>query len=212
MDGTLADTARDMVLALNLLLQSKSKDPLPFEQMRCHVSNGTPALLKHGFNLVPEDEEYEPLKDKFLEIYQDNICTGTVLFPGVQELLDRLESAGTAWGIVTNKPEYLTIELVERLGLSKSVGCIVGGDTLPERKPSPTPIYHACKLTNVLPSKSIYIGDSIRDIQAAQAAGMDSIGVTYGYIVPSDDPYHWGADYVVDSVPEIARHIWVLEN
>ena len=208
MDGTLADTARDMILALNLLLRRKSKEIVSFDELRCHVSNGTPALLKNGFNLTPHDGDYEELKNEFLAIYKSVICQETILFPGMQELLDDLVQAGVAWGIVTNKPEYLTVELVEKLGLTKTVSCVVGGDTLPYRKPSPIPILHACDLVKVAPSQSVYIGDSSRDIEAAEGAGLKTIGVTYGYIVPGDDPYQWGADEVVESVSEIAQHIW----
>ncbi len=209
LDGTLADTARDMILALNLLLKNKSKETVSYDELRCHVSNGTPALIGIGFNLTPDDADYEELKDEFLAIYKSVISLETELFPGMQELLDDLVQAGVTWGIVTNKPEYLTVELVEKLGLMESVGCIVGGDTLPYRKPSPIPILHACELVEVAPSQSVYIGDSSRDIESAKGAGLKSIGVTYGYIVPGDDPYQWGADHVVESVSEIAQHIWL---
>lgn len=208
-DGTLADTAGDMAGALNILLQSKNKKPIPFDQLRPHISNGTPALLKIGFGLSPNGVKYELLKSSFLEIYEENICIHTDLFPGISDILERCQNTNLPWGIVTNKPEKLTLQIIEQLGLSSKVACVIGGDSLPERKPSPMPLLHACKLTGFAPQDAVYIGDSVRDVQAGINAGLDTIGVTYGYIPPNDDPKLWKAKYLIDSVAEIADLLWL---
>ena len=208
-DGTLADTARDMVNALNLLRASKSKEPLPFERLRPHISNGTPALIRLGFNCAPEENGFQELREEFLDLYEQNLYSETVLFPGIDAILEKMNETGIQWGIVTNKPESLTVQIVEHLGLSESVACVVGGDTLPQRKPNPLPVIHACKLAGISPNSSVFIGDSIRDIEAGRDAGLHTIGVTYGYIPPYDDPKSWGADYLVDAVAEIPAQLWM---
>ncbi len=208
-DGTLADTAPDMVKALNLLRASRSKEPLPFEHLRPHISNGTPALIRLGFNCAPEENGFQELREEFLDLYEQNLYSETVLFPGIDAILEKMNETGIQWGIVTNKPEYLTVKIVEHLGLSDSVACVVGGDTLPQRKPNPLPVIHACKLAGISPNSSVFIGDSIRDIEAGRDAGLHTIGVTYGYIPPHDDPKSWGADYLVDAVAEIPAQLWM---
>ena len=208
-DGTLADTARDMINALNLLRASKSKEPLPFEHLRPHISYGTPAFIRLGFDCAPEENGFQELREEFLDLYEQNLYSDTVLFPGMDAVLEKMNETGILWGIVTNKPEYLTVQIVEHLGLSDSVACVVGGDTLPQRKPNPLPVIHACKLAGISPNSSVFIGDSIRDIEAGRDAGLHTIAVTYGYIPPHDDPKSWGADYLIDSVDEIWAQLWM---
>ena len=208
LDGTLADTAKDMAGALNMMLEDRSQATIPFENLRPHVSNGTPALLRLGFGCSPGDEMFEELRVEFLDIYENNICVNTDLFPGIREILDRCIETGLIWGIVTNKPEYLTRRLIDELELSDSVACVIGGDSLPKRKPDPLPIVYACGMVDIEPHYSIFVGDSIRDIEAGKGAGVETLGVTYGYIPPGDDPNSWGADYLVDTVPEIGSTLW----
>ncbi len=211
-DGTIADTARDMINALNLLLRKYSKPTVNYIELRSYVSNGTPALLHHGFGCSPGDVEFDNLRKEYLQIYRDNLCIQTTLYPGTDSVLVKLEESGIAWGIVTNKPEHLTRLIVEQLGLSNRVACVVGGDTLKERKPDPTPVTHACKLVATQENKAIFVGDSWRDIEAGGRAGLKTIGVTYGYIPPDDDPQQWGADYLIDSIEEIGKIIWDNES
>ena len=208
LDGTLADTAPDMAATLNRLRTKNSKKTIPREQLRPYVSGGTPALLRIGFGLTPETSEYTSLRKEFLDIYEENICAETELFPGMSELLDMCKDSGVLWGVVTNKPEYLTVQLLRQIGIVDHAACIVGGDTLPERKPSPLPILHACELAKIQPWQAVYIGDAQRDIQAGRDAGLETIAVTYGYIPPEDDPESWGANRIVHTATEIAAHLW----
>ena len=208
LDGTLADTARDMANAVNVLRERHSKEPIPFENLRPHVSNGTPALLRLGFGCSPGEDQFEELRRDFLNIYENNVCVHTELFPGIQSLLDRCADSGMRWGIVTNKPEYLTLRLVDQLGFVDGATCVIGGDSLPKRKPHPLPISHACDLADTRPDDCIFVGDSVRDVEAGNSAGVDTLAVTYGYIPPGDDPQSWGADFIVDTVPEVASILW----
>ena len=207
-DGTIADTARDMINALNLQLRSKSRPSVNYDKLRAYVSNGTPALLHKGFGCSPGDCEYESLRQEYLRIYRDNLCVLTQLYTGTDAILQQCENTGIAWGIVTNKPEHLTRLIVDHLELSDRVACIVGGDTLKQRKPDPAPVIHACRLAGSSPESAIFVGDSWRDIEAGRRAGLTTVGATYGYIPPDDDPNQWGADYTIDSITEMTRILW----
>lgn len=197
-----------MVNALNMQLSDKSMPAADYEALRPYVSNGTPALLRLGFGCSPEDAQFDVLRQEYLRIYEENLCVHTELYPGMDEILAQCRNTDTAWGIVTNKPENMTRLIVEQLGLSDRVACIVGGDTLELRKPHPAPVLHACDCVGVPPAKAVFVGDSWRDIEAGQNAGLATIGVTYGYIPPDDNPQKWGADFLVDSIPDIANLLW----
>ena len=196
-----------MADALNKMRASKQMAPLPYSMLVPHVSGGTPALLRLGFDVTPEADSYEALRLTFLEIYERNICNKTTLYPGIDHLIRFCYATNVFWGIVTNKPERLTKLILDQLQVVPTIE-VIGGDTLPVRKPHPRPITHACDLAGVEPVEAVYIGDSIRDIEAGRAAGVATIAVTYGYIPPGDNPYQWGADVVVDSVDELYGHLW----
>jgi phosphoglycolate phosphatase len=197
LDGTFADTAPDMAYALNLLLQSHDRPPLPFEDIRPHVSHGGKALVRIGFGLEPEDEGFDALRREFLDIYADNLIRETTLFPGMPELLDVLEARDLPWGIVTNKPAWLTDPLMEGLGLADRAACIVSGDTAARAKPHPEPLYHACRLIDTDPLGCWYLGDAERDIAAGRAAGMGTLVALFGYLGSDEDPTAWGADGMI---------------
>lgn len=207
LDGTLLDTAADMAAALNATCERHGKAPVPTQQVRPHVSRGAMALLALRFNIdLNEDtpgEEATALRAELLENYRRDIPGETRLFAGMGALLVRLESAGMPWGIVTNKPEFLTAPLLQKMGLATRAACAISGDTLPQRKPEPQPLWHACKLLNARPAHSVYIGDDARDVEAGRAAGMQTIAAAYGYIAPGAPPHEWGADAVVAHADEI---------
>ena len=192
LDGTLLDTAPDMVGALNQLLREQGRQPLPFADVRCSVSHGARALVRLGF---PESREpqFETLRKRFLAIYRTCLTLETRLYEGVGDALTRLESAGVPWGIVTNKPGGLTVPLLEHFGLQARAGVVVSGDTLPQRKPHPAPLLHAAERLGVPPAACIYIGDAERDILAGQAAGMKVYVALFGYIPSTERPSDWPA-------------------
>ncbi|MGB5102393.1 MAG: phosphoglycolate phosphatase [Steroidobacteraceae bacterium] len=190
LDGTLLDTAPDMGGALNRLRVERGREPLPSNVFRPVVSHGAARLVALGFPDATGDA-FERLRLRFLELYAQNLAGHTRLFPGIDEVLTELEDRGLPWGIVTNKPAWLTDPLLEALALTHRAACVVSGDTLPERKPHPLPLLHAAALAGVPPERCVYVGDAERDIQAGRAAGMATVVAAYGYLSVDDDPRSW---------------------
>lgn len=203
LDGTLADTAPDLARALNALRLEEGLEPLPYEQVRASVSRGSSVLVHLAFGETLEEARFTDLRQRFLDLYQCDLCVDTRLFPGMAEMLAYMESTGLGWGIVTNKPAWLTDPLVATLGLDGRAACVVSGDTTVDRKPHPAPLLHASGLAGASPQHCIYVGDDPRDIQAGNAAGMTTLVARYGYIHESLDPADWGADGIIDEIREI---------
>lgn len=203
LDGTLADTAPDLAFALNTVLVEQGRAALPFAHVRPVVSHGAAALIRLGFGLGPEDEGFAPLRTRLLEIYRTNLAQETRLFPGMTELLLVLERLGMKWGVVTNKPAWLTEPLLHALGVAQRTCCIVSGDTTRQRKPHPEPMLHACAVSGSLPEQCIYVGDAQRDVEAGRQAGMKTLVALFGYLDASDLPAEWGADGMVEHPLEI---------
>lgn len=192
LDGTLLDTARDMAAALNLLLAEEGQAGLALEVVRPLVSNGAVGLVRVGFpQFIVGSAEFERLRERFLAHYRSGLCVHTQLFPGFEKVLATLEAHALPWGIITNKAAWLTEPLLAALGLSARAACVVSGDTLPQRKPHPRPLLHAAELIAVAPAECVYLGDALRDVQAAQAAGMVPLGARFGYVNAADDPMSW---------------------
>jgi len=211
LDGTLVDTAPDMVAVLQYLQKEHGVDPIDYELGRANVSNGAIGLLSVGFPEL-EFEFGDEMHEQYLERYSEVICEESRVFDGLSELLDQLDTMGCPWGVVTNKPEQLTIPLLVALGLADRCACIVSGDTLSVRKPDPAPLLLACDVAGVDPQTSIYIGDAERDIEAGQRAGMATIAASYGYITADDDPREWDADVIATSTDELTQIILKAVN
>ena len=207
LDGTLVDTAPDLANALNQTLVNHGRQPLAFEAIRPSVSLGGVAMIKLGFGMDEADPDFTPLRNEFLAIYRDNLSDHSHLFPGMEQVLARLEEINACWGIVTNKPGWLTNPLMQMLQLDTRTDCIVSGDTLEYRKPHPAPLLHACELLQCRPEETLYVGDARRDIEAGVNAGMTTLVAAYGYIDKTENPENWGADGLVDSPEEILS--WV---
>ena len=193
MDGTLLDTAPDMVSALNPLRAEEALPPMAYEAVRSAVSHGAVRVVSTGFPDASA-EKSSALQRRFLEIYRGSLSRGTRLFPGMGEVLDSLADRRLKAGIVTNKAGWLTEPLLEEMGLRERFDCVVSGDTLAERKPHPLPLLHAAKLVGVAPGECIYVGDAERDVQAAHAAGMAALVANYGYLRADEDSRAWGGD------------------
>lgn len=200
LDGTLIDTAPDMAAALNRLLIAENREPLPFNQIRPVVSKGSLALVQLAFGNKLSETRLRELQQSFLNFYSEDICIESRLFDGLGKLLDELDDNAIRWGVITNKPAWLTEPLLKQLDLFERSGCVVSGDTLPLRKPHPDPLLHACKLIQRSPDECIYIGDDERDVIAGNAAGMFTLIAAYGYIGDGESPETWGADHIIDSV------------
>jgi len=203
LDGTLADSAPDLGTALNFLLLEEDKEPLPLEQTRPHTSNGVRGMLGAGFNLRPGDAPYAGLAKRFLDHYERVLCQGTTLFPGVLGLLGNLDERGIRWGIVTNKMQRFTLPLVEGLGLRQRAACIISGDSSPRAKPHPDPLLLGCIAAQVPPSRSLYVGDDLRDIEAGRSAGLGTVAAAYGYLGVATPIEAWQADVVVTQPGQI---------
>ena len=198
LDGTFADTAPDLADALNRTLLANQRPALPFAQIRPVVSHGGRALIELGFGITDTDATFEPLRQQLLGFYQADIAKHTQLFPGILSLLHELQRHQLHWGIVTNKPAWLTTPLMASLDLPIAPCSVVSGDTLPQRKPDPAPLLHASAMCQCDPVQCLYVGDAERDIIAGKRAGMLTMVARYGYIGEQDDPQQWQADSYID--------------
>jgi 2-phosphoglycolate phosphatase len=203
LDGTLADTAPDMARALNAIRAARDLPPLPVAEVRPYVSRGARGMIAVGFKLTSDDSGFSELRDAFLDHYERHICIDTVLFDGMEALLQSLERSGTEWGVVTNKAKRFALPLLAQMKLDQRASCIVCGDTTPHAKPHPEPLLHACRELNVPPAAALYVGDDERDIQAARAANMRVLAARYGYIGIDTRPEDWKADGIIDSAGEV---------
>jgi phosphoglycolate phosphatase len=205
LDGTLADTAPDLVAVLNVMLGEHGLPPMPYAVARNEVSNGSSGLVKLGFGSELPAAEFEALRERFIKLYSARVCLHSRLFSGLQDVCEVFFRNKTPWGVVTNKPQLMTVPLLAELGLGAIAGTIVSGDQLPQRKPHPAPLLLAAEELEVEPNRCIYIGDAPRDVEAGRAAGMSTIAAAYGYIRPEEDVRAWGADYVVRHPRELVR-------
>jgi N-acetyl-D-muramate 6-phosphate phosphatase len=203
LDGTLADTAPDLAAALNQILLEQGKPALPLESIRPSVSLGGNAMVKLAFSIEEGDPEFDELKRRFLDIYQKRLHQDTHVFPGIEEVLNYLEGKNMAWGVVTNKPEWLTNPVMQQLKLTQRAACVISGDTTEYRKPHPGSMLHACEVAQCVPETSLYVGDALRDIEAGRAAGMKTLTANYGYIAADEKLDEWNADGNVSKPEEI---------
>lgn len=208
LDGTLADTASDLVAAANQLLIARNLPPKQYEVLRPCASAGARGLIGGAFGINTDHPDFIPLRDEFFANYEKALLVNSVLFEGVDHLLDQLDSANLPWGIVTNKSERFTHPLTELMGLRQRAASTVSGDTTPHSKPHPEPILHAARVANIDPNQSVYVGDDIRDIVAGKAAGMKTIAAAYGYCGCEEPPEAWGADYLVRHPRELLEIIF----
>ena len=206
LDGTLADTAPDLAAVLNKLRAGQGLEPVPLERLRPFASAGARGLVHAGFGVKPGDADYAALREAFLEAYRENTCVQTQLFPGIAELLAELGRRSLPWGIVTNKATRFTDRIVATLGLSPA--CVVCGDTTEPLKPHPAPMRHAAEQLALAASECMYLGDDLRDMQAARAAGMRPVAVEWGYHHPENGgPGTWQANAVIAHPLDLVRHL-----
>jgi N-acetyl-D-muramate 6-phosphate phosphatase len=207
LDGTLADTAPDMARTVNLMRTKRGLTPVPAEQVRPHVSKGARGMICSAFEIGADSPDFQALREEFLTLYADNLSVGTVLFPGMDAVLDGLEADGIAWGVVTNKFERFARPVLHGLGLTRRCAVLVGGDTCARPKPYPDPLLFALERLDVAPAQALYVGDDPRDVEAARAAAMPVLVAGYGYLGDGPPPAQWGADGIVQSAGELLH--WV---
>ena len=197
LDGTLIDTAPDMVGTLNRVLKANKRAPVDPLIAGKLVSNGARALIRHGFGDELNETHEAELIQEFLTDYADHVCEQSQLYAGMSEVLGLCRQNDIRWGIVTNKPLQLSRALLQGLGLLDDCAILLGGDSLPVKKPDPAPLLHCCMVMNLAASECIYVGDHQRDIEAGNSAGMDTAAALWGYIHEMDTPHEWRANYLL---------------
>lgn len=203
LDGTLLDSAPDMLATANRMRQLRDIGPMALGQIRPHVSKGSRAMLAAAFPGL-DTVAREALVPEFLSVYREELGRHSVLFDGVDAMLSALEAAGTTWGIVTNKPEYLARDILPQLGWDSRCAVLIGGDTLAEKKPHPLPLLAAAERIDIAVGECVYVGDDERDIVAARAAGMPSVAVLWGYRQADERPQDWLPDVLVGAPIDLA--------
>ena len=198
LDGTLIDSAPDLAGAANRLRAEHGMAPLPLADLRPMVGAGARGMVGIAFGVVPGETQFEPLRDAFLAHYEATLLQTTSPFAGVDEMLSALEAAGIPWGIVTNKATRFTSAIVAGLKLVERAAVVVCGDTTPHAKPHPEPLLHAARTMGLAPEDMVYVGDDLRDAQAARAAGMAMVAATWGYLGLGEPVHSWGADALLD--------------
>ncbi|MGR9100496.1 MAG: HAD family hydrolase [Gammaproteobacteria bacterium] len=207
LDGTLLDTAPDLIASLNRALHLEGLPLVASETIRPYISFGATAMVKESLNGSGNDEMHCRILEKMLNTYQEHIAELTVFFNGMPEILERIESRGIKWGVVTNKLIRFTAPLMAAMNLTARAACIVSGDSTAYSKPHPEPMLAACRQAGVAPGECVYIGDSAHDIVAGKSAGMKTVAAAYGYLKPGDNPREWGADALVDSPSDLL--VWL---
>jgi phosphoglycolate phosphatase len=205
-DGTLADTAPDLAAAVNRMRAQQGQEPLPLERLRPFASAGARGLVHAAFGVKPGDTDYASLRETFLELYAERVCHQTKLFPGIAELLGELRAREIRWGVVTNKATRFTEQIL--LSLQLKPDCVACGDTTAHLKPHPASLLHAAEQLNLPPASCCYLGDDLRDMKAARAAGMRPIAVEWGYHHPeSGGPGTWEAEAVITHPIDLIKHL-----
>ncbi len=205
LDGTLADTAPDLGAAVNRLLAERGRPAVALDQLRPHTSSGVRGMLLAAFDIRPGELDYDALSERFLELYEQNLCVDTRLFDDIDDLLSSLERRSIKWGIVTNKRARFTDPLIAALDLHHRACCVISGDSAPRPKPAPDPLLLACEVSGIEPARCIYVGDDLRDIQSGRAAGMLTVAAAYGYLGLDSPVSDWAADHIIDSPADLIR-------
>lgn len=207
LDGTLLDTAKDMARSLNRLLREENKQPMDYDIIRSEVSHGARAMIHLICNESESSERFQELRQRYLDIYLANVAVDTDFFPEMDVILDELDEKNVPWGIVTNKPSWLTEPLLKSMRLMDRAGTVICADKAGASKPDPKPLLDACKELGVEPAECLYIGDDERDVIAAHAAGMPCVILRCGYIRRGHNPDDWGADIVIDTTTGL--RVWL---
>ena len=182
---------------MNRMRERRGMGALSLEALRPVASSGARGMLGVGFDVAPGMPHYESMRDEFLAEYESALDRDSRLFEGITECLAALRAQGLSWGIVTNKAERFTRPVVAGLGLAAHAAVVISGDTTPHPKPHPAPLLEACRQLGIAVHQAVYVGDDLRDMQAARAAGMPCIAAAYGYLGGTPDVSAWEPDAVI---------------
>ena len=206
LDGTLIDTAPDMGGALNNLLIEENHAPISLDIIRPYVSQGGLVLTKLAFSEHVPECEIEPLRLRFLDHYRAIVANNSVLFDSFDQVLGELEAQTIPWGIVTNKPEWLTTPLLQQMALDQRAAVVICGDTLEHRKPHPLPLIVAAETIGIACENCVYVGDDQRDVNAGKAANMKTLIAAYGYIEQDTNLDEWRAEGIIEHPLDLLSH------
>ena len=204
LDGTLVDSACDLHAAMVNLMRTEGRQAPPLEQFRRVVSKGARAMLALSYPDLDEVAR-EDRVPAFLEHYAGTVEDHPGAYDGIVQVLEAIEASGALWGIVTNKPEVLARRVVSAMGWDTRTAVLVGGDTLPVKKPDPGTLLHACAKIGVSPAQCVYVGDDERDVLAARAAGIVSVAVAWGYRELHESPEDWRPDRIAREPRDLLR-------
>ena len=199
LDGTLIDSAPDLAGAANDLRRSHGLPEMPYELLRPMVGSGARGMIGAAFGVAPGDARFETLRDQFLARYEQRFLQETAVFPLMEPLLRALEARGLPWGIVTNKAARFAQPVVTGLQLHERAAVLICGDTTPYAKPHPAPLLEAARRIGVAPTRCVYVGDDLRDVQAGRSAGMPTIAAAWGYLGAGEAIEAWGADAIIEA-------------
>ena len=208
LDGTLLDTAPDLLAALNLLLAKNGKQALKLEDVRSIISDGSAGLIKAGLGLKKGSKTFDLAKNQFLDYYQHNLTKETTIFEGIEEVLREIEDSGRPWGIVTNKPSRFTIPILKHFDWYCRAKCVVCGDSLERTKPSPVPLLEGANRMNLAPDDCVYVGDALSDVEAAKAARIYVITAGYGYVPKENFKKSWVSDGIIQTPLDLRK--WLM--
>jgi phosphoglycolate phosphatase len=207
-DGTLVDSVPDLAWCVDEMMKAIGREPHGETRVRDWVGNGVERLVRRALigqlNGEPDDADFEQAYPIFLDLYADNTCKRSMLYPGVEEGIAYMQSQGYRLGCVTNKAEQFTLPILEQLGIRDAFGIVVSGDTLPVKKPDPQPLLYAAEKLGVTAGDSLMLGDSQSDVKAARAAGFQIICMSYGYN-HGEDIRTYNPDLVIDSMAELKK-------
>jgi len=199
LDGTLVDTAPDLVACLNKALSVHDYPLADVGKVTPYISYGAAAMIKASVGDNANDSQQADILETALNFYQDNIAEHSHFFAGILDTLALIEDEGLKWGVVTNKRKRFTEPLMAALDLTSRAACIISGDSTAHAKPHVAPMLAACRIAEVNPQQCVYIGDASHDIVAGKTAQMKTLAALYGYLKPDDQPVTWGADALTAS-------------
>lgn len=212
LDGTLADTARDLAAPVQEMRAERGLALLPFETLRPFASMGARGMIERGLGVERDDDAFPALRDEFLSRYERAMLVHTRLFDGMEPVLEALEAAGIRWGVISNKVERYVRPILDGLGLLERAVCAIGGDTTAHAKPHPAPLLHGARLAGADPTRCVYVGDDLRDIEAGRAAAMRTVAVAYGFCGDLSPPECWGADDLIREPIELLAALGIARS
>ena len=203
LDGTLADTSKDMCNALNIVLSRNRFKPVDCLELKTHISRGAVGVIEYASQVNRRSIDSSLLRAEFLQEYSDKCFVHTKMIDDMEKLIDHMDNIQISWGIVTNKHSKYVNKILKGLSIADKVACLITGDMVSEPKPSPEGLLEASKIAGINPSECIYVGDDERDIIAGRNAGMYTVAADFGFIHKGDSADSWHADKVIKKPSEL---------